>query len=182
MSFRIFDRNTRQVSLSQEWKEKLRAQLGPNVSFHADKLAQVRELDLSGSDIRDLSPLRYFTNLEWLDISRSNVTDFQPLLELHHLKELHASFCRLPDLRYFAPLRSLRVLDISYPLNEPCGAHALADLTNLEELYCNACNIRTIAHIFTLPHLQTATLLFNPIPEEEMEALSELQPDCKVLF
>jgi Leucine-rich repeat (LRR) protein len=46
----------------------------------------LQSLDLSGTTVTDIEPLKGLTVLELLDLSRTNVTDLGPVYDLPHLR------------------------------------------------------------------------------------------------
>ncbi|MCB0835806.1 MAG: hypothetical protein KDD63_17380 [Bacteroidetes bacterium] len=171
------------AELSEEWQGILEGQLetnGMEISNWND-ISCLKELDCSGSSITDLTPVSHFSSIESLDISETQVKDLRPLLQLPQLKELHLTFSQSLDLEIIGKLDKLEVLDISYPYIKNNDIHALSGLTNLRELYCNACNVDTVIHFITLQKLEILCVYFNPIPGQELDAFQELMPFCRIL-
>lgn len=92
-------------------------------------LPYLKRLDLSGTGVRDLSPLANVTTLEALTLSRTEAEDLSPLTHLPHLAELVVDRSRVRDLSPIAGSVALRRLDIgSLPIVDLA---VLGDLANL---------------------------------------------------
>lgn len=157
--------------LSQEWQERIQAigdtptdfLLAKRLFFIREGLTDIaplaqckelRELVLSGNEIRyvealsgcqhlkqlylvnnpvsDLQPLARLEQLQELNIAGTAVTDLTPLRSLAKLKKVDAGNTAIRDFSSLKPVRSLRVLKVSGPDREQL--HSLAELTQLQEL------------------------------------------------
>ncbi|MEO0899645.1 MAG: hypothetical protein AAFY71_24760 [Bacteroidota bacterium] len=147
-----------------------------------EDLKLIKEIDCSRKEIEDLSPLRMFPYLEILDISGTQIRDITPLMYLANLKEFHACFCYPFDLDILITLPKLHTLDISYPRARFADLSAIADLDELKEGYFNACGIKSVADFMMLGKLEVLSIPFNPIPSEEVLAYRDLSEECKVIF
>ncbi|MEO0473333.1 MAG: leucine-rich repeat domain-containing protein [Bacteroidota bacterium] len=184
MAIRLLRRKHWWSSLSQDWKSALRDNL--ELVDHSEEeiltqLAGLTDLDLSGTDITDLSPLLYLPQLEILDISHTHITEFTPIQSLQNLKGLHACFLpsfHLPLLNY---LPELEILDISYPDQKVGNPPDLSHLSNLRELYLNSCGCTNVTAFVGCDQLEVLCLHYNQIPLEEIMALRELMQECKVM-
>ncbi|GMT50230.1 MAG: hypothetical protein IEMM0008_1769 [bacterium] len=57
-------------------------------NYTINQLKNLKELDLSWTDVSDLTPLKSLTNLEELNLSNTQVIDITPLYVLEDLKKL----------------------------------------------------------------------------------------------
>lgn len=73
-------------------------------SIYKDEINNIKELNLSKSNIKDLSGLEYFSQLEILDISNNNISDISPLSSLKELKKITANNNNITDT---SPLNNL---------------------------------------------------------------------------
>ena len=62
-----------------------------------NNMSNLKKIDISGTDISDLTPVASLTNIEELDISNINVTDLSPLKDMPNLKKLIAENCNIDD-------------------------------------------------------------------------------------
>ena len=97
------------------------------------ELPALRKLDLSRSQVQDLSPLRNLVNLRRLLLTGTPVADLAPLAMLGRLEELSVRETQVTDLAPLAMLAGLRALDI--------GDTQVTDLTPLNDLH----NLRTVS-------------------------------------
>src|SRR5215472_4851778 len=67
-------------------------------------LANLQQLDCSGTEVSDLAPLASLTNLQQLDCWNTQVSDLAPLASLTNLQQLSCSSTQVSDV---APLASL---------------------------------------------------------------------------
>ncbi len=86
----------------------------------------VKELDLTGAGITDISSLAYFSRIEILDLAENNIEDLSPLANLQSLTSLHLENNQISDLSPISKLTRLDHLDL-------CGNY-LTDISDLEDL------------------------------------------------
>ena len=86
----------------------------------------VKELDLTGAGITDISSLENFTRIEVLDLAENSVEDLSPLSNLQSLTSLHLENNQISDLSPISKLTGLEHLDL-------CGNY-LTDISDLEDL------------------------------------------------
>jgi len=95
-------------------------------------LLQVRELDASGLNIRDIRGLDKCRNLTKLNLNNNQVRNIGPLTNLENLTRLDLGNNQIKDIEAVAGLFFLTYLDLSGPANEvrdfgPLEANILAD-------------------------------------------------------
>ena len=143
----------------------------------------LRNLNLSSNDIRDISPLAGLTKLEFL-ILRNNpiqdiaplsnlarlthlnlnltpIADFTPLSRLTQLQELRISHCGFTDLTPIANLTQLTTLDLSN--NRIDDITPLANLVRLTELDLSRNRIIDVSPLANLPSLKSLWLEDNRV-------------------
>ncbi len=101
----------RDAALLAGIREELGIPAGTTVT-PADML-RLTSLDLSGSDVSDLTFLQSATNLEELDLSDTEVSDISALSSLTSLVELSLSGTPVEDITPLSNLTNLKVLDLS---------------------------------------------------------------------
>jgi internalin A len=79
------------------------------------------------SDIRDLSPLRLLTKLEYVFIVKSKIQDLTPLASLHNITTLNLWNNNISDVTPLGNLFKLEHLSI--------GGNNISDISPLEHLY-----------------------------------------------
>ena len=70
-------------------------------------LQNLRELELNGTQISDISPIGYLKGLKFLSLGKTQVSDLAPLQELTGLRNLSLDRTQVLDLRPLAGLRKL---------------------------------------------------------------------------
>ena len=117
------------------------------------------QLDLSGNEISDLSPLKGLKNLEWLILYNNKITDISPLKGLTKVWSLYLSDNEISDISPLKELTNLKWLDLCYN-KKITDLSPLAELTKLEVLY----------------------LWDTPIPEDQKAMLKKALPNCNIHF
>jgi internalin A len=172
-------------TLSPTWQDILSEQVGqPDRHGVPDLLAltQCTELDASRVKLTHLGPLRMLPQLQVLDLSYTALSSLQGLSYCENLRELH--LINLPDLDLaeVACLKRLELLDISFPERfDPFNLALLEELPHLQELYCNHCGVDNVVPFLSMETLRVLSVNFNPIPREEVRALRDLLPKCRIL-
>lgn len=75
---------------------------------------KVTKLNLTNSNIHDLSPLRGLKHLKTLHLRYTDVKDISPLASLENLRELHLGGTSVSDLTPLRTLKKLRYLGLRY--------------------------------------------------------------------
>ena len=106
-----------------------------------DKLNQVKNLNLFGNQLQDVSILSEMPNLEIASLSLNNITSLREFSKCSKLTELYLRKNQISDLneiRYLSDLPNLRVLWLS---NNPCAENnsdyrkiVISILPNLQKL------------------------------------------------
>ena len=117
--------------------EALKSSSSGQLSF-AEQIKKVKagqsvSLDLSNTDITDLTLLKDLVDLEELDLSGTNITDITPLKDLAKLKILLLYGTNIADITPLKDLVKLERLNLS--ATKITDLTPLKDLANLERLY-----------------------------------------------
>ena len=135
--------------------------------------------------IKDISALRYLTNLKCLSMSFNSISDISVLGELNNLEELWLAFNPIGDISVLSKLTNLSYLNINAigigdisvvgtltnlkqlhaGGNEITDVSALGEMTNLEYLYLYTNLITDVNALGNLPNLKTLFLEDNPITD-----------------
>ncbi|MBO6550022.1 MAG: TIR domain-containing protein [Rhizobiales bacterium] len=123
-------------------------------------LPHLKMLSLSGTSVRDLTPLQKLTNLTVLDLSFTSVCDLAPLQSLTSLTMLDLSDTSVDDLTPLAKLTKLTELDLSYKgfLN----LTPLAKLTKLSVLKLRNTFVDDVTPLQNLTNLTKLDLWESP--------------------
>ncbi|GAB4404561.1 MAG: hypothetical protein OHK0039_04820 [Bacteroidia bacterium] len=172
-------------TLDTTWRELVVSHLDLDGCFSEADLSYlpaIEELDCRGVALRDLTPLTRFSGLRGLNLSETPLTDLAALQHTPDLQQLDLSFGQGYDLQQLHGLHQLSVLDLSYPLQRHLHPEALAGLTSLRELYCNACGLDSLLFACQLPQLEVLAVPFNPLDSREIELFQAVNPICRLLF
>lgn len=136
-------------------------------------MSDVKELDLSGKGVTDISALTDCTELEVLNLKDNKITDLTPLMQLPKLRWLSIWKNSVTDLTPLMGLTSLEYLDAES--NAVTRVTALSALTNLTELYLNGNTIKSISPILNLAGLTKLGLKDTGLKDSDVTALSVLK-------
>ena len=117
-----------------------------------DDLNTIKSLDLSESDIIDVTPLATLTNLQWLYLNQTSVIDVTPLATLTNLQTLYLNQTSVSDVTPLATLTNLQQLYLNQ--TSVSDVTPLATLTNLEWLGLNQTSVSDVTPLATLANLQ----------------------------
>ncbi len=141
---------------------------------------RLKELTFTGTQIADLSPLSTLTALESLTCSRNPIKDLTPLQSLNNLKHLNFENTRVDDLK---PIRDLIGLEsLNCAGTQINSLKHLSDLTNLKVLDCYNTFIRNLKHVKKLNELQTLRCYNTRVSDTQIEMFKNEHPDCEVVY
>jgi internalin A len=105
-------------------------EIGTNNCQVADsKLREVTSLNLHDSQISDLKPLAFLTNLTALDLKGNQISDIKPLANLIRLDILDLDDNQINDVKPLANLIKLKTLELKN--NQISDVKPLSSLSNL---------------------------------------------------
>ena len=116
-------------------------------------LANLVEITLSGTNIKDLEPLSAVTGLQRVNIDRTPVTTLWPLRNLSSLVSVDASNTKLSDLEGLAQLAKLRTVLVSG--TKVSDLAPLSSLRFLETLDISKTNVSNLNPLQSLERLRT---------------------------
>ena len=118
---------------------------------------QKQRVDLSGiREIISLEPLSELSDLSWLDVSGTSIEDLSPVRNLNKLKVLRANSTLINDLSALKYNISLEELEVANTTIEDLGV--LATLRNLQKLNLNNTLVSRISYLKSCPKLTTINL------------------------
>lgn len=138
---------------------------------HFDLLTQIKELDLDGNHLTEISPLKNLKGLTKLCLSNNSIFDISPLQELTALQYLEIANNHIRQIASLAALTNLIELGLS--LNQIRAITPLKKLRKLKELDLGGNKIKTITALSCLNNLKTLNLSANNI--ENLTALKKLK-------
>ena len=161
-------------------------------------LTRLQRLDLSQTQIVDITPLQILTGLQGLDLDHTQIADITPLQNLTGLQELTLSHTQIADITPLQNLTGLQVLFLSHtqiaditPLQNLTGVQVLdlshsqvADITPLQNLtglqslhlsHTQVADLRPVAQLDSLATGMFSGLSFTDIPATRQDPkLAEL--------
>jgi hypothetical protein len=140
----------------------------------AEDYHNINELNLSGSQISELEPVRGLTSLQVLYLSGTRVSDLEPIRGLTSLRGLYLDHTQVRDLEPIKGLTSLQVLYLSG--TQVSDLEPIRGLTSLQELYLNSTRVSDLEPIRGLTSLQGLDLSVTQISNlEPIRGLISLQ-------
>ncbi len=164
-------------------------------------LVKVRELDLSGKGLSDLSPLAGLTGAKSLYLNDNPLSDLAPLSGLKGLLTLSINRCQIvslthlqdlsglvylnldnnqiSDLTPVAGLKGLEILGLS--VNQVTNLTPLMGLENLYHLELSGNSITDLSPLAKLTKLKYLSLDNNPnLTQSEVVNLKQALPKCEI--
>lgn len=144
-----------------------------------DYLATVDYVDLSHSEVTDLSPLADLSKLKTLLLSHTTVKDLSPLTNLAELERLDLSNTQVSNLTPVANLTKLKSLSVFQSAVRDFAP--LANLRDLESMDLGGTAVRDVFPFTRLMKLELLVLDDTSVPEADLATLREALPTCVVL-
>ncbi|TMM42009.1 leucine-rich repeat domain-containing protein [Colwellia ponticola] len=142
------------------------------------KLTKLKNLDISNTNIDDISPISDLTMLENLNLEYTGIVDVSPLANLTKLKKLNACLLSFDDFNVLSGLSELISLDLSYCSISHMDSSPLANLVNLRNLNLCYSDISDIKFLENLHLLNELDLSQNSIVD--ISALNNLDTLTKL--
>jgi len=148
------DTNDQLNSLDLSYNKAIR-----DISFLEDS-THLEFLNLSGTNIRDLSPLKKITSLKWLFLGACRyITDFSPLSELTSLQVLRLESTEIANCAFLSQLTSLEMLNLNN--TKITDISSLGNLNSLQVLNLECCDIGDVSPLTNLTSLKRLSLVHN---------------------
>jgi Leucine-rich repeat (LRR) protein len=117
-------------------------------------LTRLSSLYLTYVSLDDLAPLSEIHTLETIDIEGSNVSDLTPLRKLSNLKQLRIHTANVADLSPLSELKNLESLDlIATPVTDLSPLEGLTRLYHLDIARTNVTDLTPLAQLTNLTSL-----------------------------
>ena len=144
-------------------------------------LTALQTLDVSNTKVSDLSPLAGLTALQKLGVSNTQVSDLSPLSDLYALQTLYLRRAQFSDLSPLAGLTALQILDLGGA--QVSDLSPLAGLSTLQKLNLNFSQVFDLSPLAGLTALQELHLIDAEVsdlsPLAGLTALQELYVDSR---
>lgn len=128
------------------------------------KIENVTELNLSNSNISDISELKYFVSLKKLYLSKNEIVDVTPLSALKCLSRLELDDNKI-NINTISSLYNNEDFNLNLSGNNITDISALRNLTNLSILSLKKNNITNINPIANLTNLKSLDINENQISD-----------------
>lgn len=153
----------------------IRKQIGkPQGDILQSDAEKISTLNLHAGNITDITPLKYFKNLNELDLGDNAIRDISPLSGLSNLANLSLNNNPLSDLNALSGLQTLTKLQLKDAGIKDISA--ISNLTNLTYLDLSDNQIKDISALSDLTNLESLTLQRNQIQDvNPLAGLTNLQ-------
>jgi len=142
--------------------------------LRAEDYANLQELDLSGTQVSDIEPLRGLSKLQEFNLWNTQVSDIEPLRDLSNLQMLYLSGTQVSDIEPLRGITNLQWLDLSN--TQVSDIEPLRGLTNLKGLFLPDTQVSDIEPLRGLSKLQELYLSDTQVSDiEPLGGLSNLQ-------
>lgn len=143
------------------------------------KLRQLRELDLSRTQVTDLSPLRNLAHLRSLNLSHTPVADLRPLRYCDALQALELSHTQIDDLDFVRDLPQLQRLSVAHTaITNPSPLARCQQLKELSLADTKIFQIDSLIHLRELAVLDiSGTAIYNLKPLASLNNLRTLNAE-----
>ncbi len=139
------------------------------------KLAPLQSLDLSGTEVDNLEPLKGLTALQSLDLSNTGVENLEPLRGLTALQSLYLRSTKAANLEPLRGLTALQRLYLGYAARVR-DREPLRGLTSLQELGLRGIEVANLEPLKGLTALQFLDLSNTRVENlEPLKGLTALQ-------
>ena len=98
-----------------------------------DDAKKLSHADITSSNVKNLSGIENFTNLNRIDFDHNSISDLSPLASITSLESIYATYNKISDLTPLQSLSSLKCLRASS--NKITDFSTIGNLTSLETLY-----------------------------------------------
>ena len=144
-------------------RKAVREEIGvpEGVPIAPEDITKVVRLNVASMNVRDLTGLERFVNLENIVADHNHIQDLHPLAGLTNLEDLYLSYNNIQDLRPLTGLTNLAVLTLNH--NDISDISPLSGLTNLIELSLTHNTIADVSPLAGLVNLKSLWLWSNQI-------------------
>ncbi len=98
-------------------KNYIKEYFGYKFKYYMMNSYLVKELEFEDVILEDIEEITMFSSLTYLNVSGTEIQNIEPLKKLRNLQVLFADFCKITDLSPLSKLCELRELDLSAPLD-----------------------------------------------------------------
>jgi hypothetical protein len=135
-------------------------------------------LDLSGSEISDLEPMKGLRSLQSLHLRRTQVSNLEPIKGLSSLERLDLGGTEVSDLEPIKGLSSLQSLDLGN--TKVSNLEPIKALSSLQRLYLRGTQVSDLEPINGLRSLRLLFLEGTWVADKQVEELQKALPKLNI--
>lgn len=144
-------------------------------------LPKLRFVHLSGSSVRDLSPLNRFAKLDSLILNQTEIQDqdLKNYLYWNRLTRIELTDSKISNLGFLGPGCSVRHLQLKH--TKILDLRPLENCTKLMELYLGGTQVKDLSPLYGLPNLFHLQLDGTDVSAKEISDFRKIQPYVKIM-
>jgi Leucine-rich repeat (LRR) protein len=144
--------------------------------FDTGYLDRIKGLDISTTEVSDVSALGELKNLERLVLYDTQVSDVSALGELKNLEVLVISGTQVSDVSPLKELKNLQRLDADR--TQVSDVSALGELKNLKALNLHSTPLRDVSALEKLKNLEVLVISGTQVSDEDVAKLKRINKRC----
>lgn len=160
-----------------ELKEAIRKEGGSALEKITD-LNSLEKLDLSGTNLSDISTLSELDNLEKIIFANTDVSDLSPVSDLNKLIKLDLDGCPVKDLSPISELPNLRTLDIDN--TQVSDLSPVSSLESLSWIEFRGTSVSDVSPLYGLKGLDFVGLQRSNVSNQQCEELKNKLPEAEI--
>ncbi|PJZ24836.1 hypothetical protein CH352_12125 [Leptospira hartskeerlii] len=145
------------------------------------ELPKLRYVHLSGSFVRDLSPLNRFAKLDSLVLNQTEISDqdLKNYLYWNRLTRIELTDSKISNLGFLGPGCSVRHLQLKN--TKITDLRPLENCTKLMELYLGGTQVKDLSPLYGLTNLFHLQLDNSDVSAKEISDFRKIQPYVKII-
>jgi hypothetical protein len=136
-----------------------------------NKLSDLKEVIVAGTEVSDLLPLRNLNKLEILDISNTRVTTLEPLHYCININQLRIKGTPVSDISVVSSFQTLSTLDLS--TTKINSLDAIRELVSIKELRIDHTPVKDISPLSALVNLELLNVSSTAV--ENLDAVKNMK-------
>lgn len=144
-------------------------------------LPKLRYIHLSGSSVKDLSPLNRFAKLDSLVLNKTEIADqdLKNYLHWNRLTRIELTDSQISNLGFLGPGCSVRHLQLKQ--TKITDLRPLENCTRLMELYLGGTQVKDLSPLYGLTNLIHLQLDGSDVSAKEISDFRKIQPYVKII-
>ncbi len=139
-----------------------------------NKLSDLKEVNVAGTMVADLMPLRNLNKLEILDLSNTKVSNLEPLHYCIHISQLRLKGTHVSDLTVVPTFQSLSTLDLGG--TQVNSLDAIRDMTAIADLRINHTPVKDLSPVSNFTNLEMLNISSTQVDNlDPLKNLSNLR-------